>query len=182
MEVSEKRREILKLNNEESNYVTREAIREALYILMRKKAFGDIRITEIIERSGVSRSAFYRNYKAKEDILYDTLDELTRVIALGATESLSGNWTATFCILRQHKEKLDLILKAGLEHHLLDRMNKSLDLKTGKDFVNAMNYGLIYNVLIYWAKSGMQGTNEEAAKRVVDSYRQIDLDLKQYSD
>ena len=73
---------------------------------MRKKAFGGIRITEIIERSGVSRSAFYRNYKAKEDILYDTLDELTRAIALGATESLSGNWTAAFRILLQQRLEL----------------------------------------------------------------------------
>ena len=182
MAVSEKRRQILRMNNDESNYVTREAIRDALYLLMRKKDFSEIRISEIIDRSGVSRSAFYRNYKAKEDILYDTVDELTRIIAQSASQSLSGNWTSAFRILRQHREKLDLILKAGLEHHLLSRMNETLDEQTGSDFVSAMNNGLIYNVLIYWAKSGMQGTDQEAAKRIIDSYNQIIADLKQYTD
>jgi hypothetical protein len=43
-----------------------------------------------------------------------------------------------------------------------------------------MNNGLIYNVLIYWAKSGMQGTDEEAAQRIVDAYNQIIRDLAQY--
>jgi AcrR family transcriptional regulator len=180
MEKTEKQRRILKLNNEESNYVTREAIRDALYILMRKKDFSEIKITEIIERSGVPRSAFYRNFKAKEDILYDTLDELDRAVHEGMTQSLSGNWTGTFRALRRHKEKLNLIIKAGLAHHLLDRMNKGLDNNSGSDFVTAMNNGLIYNVLIYWAKSGMQGTDEEAAQRIVDAYNQIIRDLAQY--
>ncbi len=69
MEMTEKRQKILKLNNEESNYVTREAIRDALYLLMKRKSFQEIKISKIIERSGVSRSAFYRNYKTKEEIL-----------------------------------------------------------------------------------------------------------------
>ena len=96
------------------------------------------------------------------------------------TQSLSGNWTGTFRTLRKHKEKLDLILKAGLEHHLLDRMNEGLDKNSGSDFVTAMNNGLIYSVLIYWAKSGMKGTDEEAAQRIVDAYDQIIRDLAQY--
>lgn len=180
MEMTEKRQKILKLNNEESNYVTREAIRDALYLLMKKKSFQEIKISEIIERSGVSRSAFYRNYKTKEEILYDTLDELDRAAHKGMTQSLSGNWAGTFRTLRRHKGKMELILQAGLEHHLLDRMNADLNLRDGEDFVAAMNHGLIFNVLIYWARCGMQGTDEEAAQKVVAAYAQIIRDLAQY--
>ena len=171
MEISEKRKVHLKKNNAESNYITREAIRDALYILMRKKDFNDIRITEIIKKSGVSRSAFYRNFKSKEDILYDTLDELDRVINQGMTNSLSGNWTSTFYILRQNREKLELIIKARLEH----------DKKSGTDFVKAMNKGLIYNVIIYWAKSGMLLSDKEAAMLIVNSYKTVIEDLKEYA-
>lgn len=148
---------------------------------MRKKDFNDIRITEIIKKSGVSRSAFYRNFKSKEDILYDTLDELDRVINQGMTNSLSGNWTSTFYILRQNREKLELIIKARLEHHLLDRMNDELDKKSGTDFVKAMNKGLIYNVIIYWAKSGMLLSDKEAAMLIVNSYKTVIEDLKEYA-
>ena len=180
MELSEKRKKILKLNNEESNFITREAIRDALYLLMKKKSFHEIKITEIIERAGVSRSAFYRNFKTKEEILYDTLDELSRVAHEGMSQSLPGNWTGTFRTLRKHKSELALILQAGLEHHLLDRMNEELDVESGEDFATAMNNGLIFNVLIYWVRSGMQGTDQEAARRIVNSYDQIIRDLKQY--
>ncbi len=181
MAMSEKRLELLRRNNAESNYVTREAIRDALFQLMRKKDYSEIRISEIIERSGVSRSAFYRNFKAKEEILYDTLDELNRVIQESMTESLSGNWEHTFHTLRQQKEKIDLITAAGLEHHLLDRLNEHLYVAQGNDFVQAMNNGLIYNVLVYWAKSGMQGNDSEAAQKIIQAYRQIIQDLQQYS-
>lgn len=181
MELTEKQKQTLKRNNAESNYVTREAIREALYILMRKKSFEEIKITDIIARSGVSRSAFYRNYKTKEEILHDTVAELHAVINEGATNSLHNNWSATFRLLRQNQDKLNLIIQAGLEHHLLAQMNQSLDLKSGADYVVAMNNGLIYNVLLYWVKCGMPGTDQEAAEQIVNAYEQMIIDLKQYS-
>lgn len=37
--------------------------------LLHEKKFEDIKITEVIERAQVSRSTFYRNYDALEDIL-----------------------------------------------------------------------------------------------------------------
>lgn len=61
----------LKLSNEEINKITRNSIQEALIYLLGKKELNDISVTEIVTKAGVSRSAYYRNYKSKEDILTD---------------------------------------------------------------------------------------------------------------
>ncbi|MGN1227180.1 MAG: TetR/AcrR family transcriptional regulator, partial [Christensenellales bacterium] len=47
----------------------RDCISTALFELMEKKDFHKIKITEIIERAGVSRMGFYRNFKSKEDVV-----------------------------------------------------------------------------------------------------------------
>ena len=64
-------RNVLRLNNEESNKLTRECLTTALMQLMKEKSLDKITITELVKRSGVSRTAFYRNYSSKEDILVD---------------------------------------------------------------------------------------------------------------
>lgn len=61
----------LKLSNEEINKLTRKSIQEALVYLLGKKDLANISVTEIVSKAGVSRSAYYRNYKSKEDILKD---------------------------------------------------------------------------------------------------------------
>lgn len=61
--------EILRLSNEELNKLTKECLQEALIILMGQMPFESITITRLVEKAGVSRQAFYRNYSSKEDIL-----------------------------------------------------------------------------------------------------------------
>lgn len=178
MEMTEKQKETLKRNNYESNQVTREAIRDALYILMRKKDFAEIKITEIINKSGVSRSAFYRNYKTKEDIIQELVSEFVEIFNTQGTASLTANWRLAFNYFLEHREKMNLIIQARLEHLLLNETNKNLDYSRGDDFVQAMNNGLIYNVIIYWAKSGMQEGSEAAALRIARSYVQIYQDVQ----
>ena len=58
-----------KRTNNMQNILTKESIFTALMILMEKKDFKEISITEITKKAGVSRMAFYRNYDEKEDII-----------------------------------------------------------------------------------------------------------------
>lgn len=44
-------------------------ITEALLILIQKKNYRDISITEICAKAGVTRMSFYRNFRCKEDVL-----------------------------------------------------------------------------------------------------------------
>jgi AcrR family transcriptional regulator len=56
-------------SNQEANQITRESIETALLHLMEKKDLPQISISELVKKAGVSRNAFYRNYKSKEEIL-----------------------------------------------------------------------------------------------------------------
>ena len=49
--------------------ITKESIVTAVVLLCAEKPFEKITVTEIVRKAGVSRTAFYRNYDSKEDVL-----------------------------------------------------------------------------------------------------------------
>lgn len=59
----------LSQSNKEINQLTKESIETALLFLLEKKDLKHISISELVRKAGVSRNAFYRNYKSKEEIL-----------------------------------------------------------------------------------------------------------------
>ncbi|QUE54304.1 TetR/AcrR family transcriptional regulator [Streptococcus oriscaviae] len=56
-------------SNKEVNQLTRESIETALLFLLERKEMKHISVSELVRKAGVSRNAFYRNYKSKEEIL-----------------------------------------------------------------------------------------------------------------
>lgn len=177
MGLTEKQKETLKNNNEESNRITRESIRGALYILMKQKDFSKITISEIIQRSGASRSAFYRNFAKKEDIILDSLNHIWNMLVECASNSVFDNWEATFQLFRRYKNEVDVVMEAGLEHYLLIKLNESLNFGSNLDYKLVMYNGIAYNVIICWINSGMPGTDHEAASKIVEAYQKIKEEL-----
>ncbi len=174
MHLTEKQKETLKQNNIESNRVTREAIQGALYFLMEKNDYDQITMTDIIKKSGVSRSALYRNYKTKEDIIYDIVNEFMEQFGIQQSNSLYKNWRFGFQFFLDNKKSLDVIVKAKMEHILLDKINENLVFDADiPDIVQAMNNGLIFNILMYWTKCGMPDHPDNAAGQIVQAYRQM---------
>ena len=57
--ISEKSLANLKKYNQESNQITRESLEISLMQLLEKKELKKITISELVERAGVSRAAFY---------------------------------------------------------------------------------------------------------------------------
>ena len=58
------------------NECVKESITVALLNLMRKKAFSEIKVTEIVKLAGVGRTSFYRNFESKEDVLKKHINRL----------------------------------------------------------------------------------------------------------
>ncbi len=56
-------------SNKEANQLTKESLEIALLFLLEKKELKQISVSELVRKAGVSRNAFYRNYKSKEEIL-----------------------------------------------------------------------------------------------------------------
>lgn len=69
--------------NQEARQVARESMEIALLTLLEKKPLGDITISELVTKAGVSRNAFYRNYNSKEAILEHLLTTMIRRIFHG---------------------------------------------------------------------------------------------------
>ena len=55
--------------NKEINYSIKEAIQEALVELMKNNDYNSITITELCKKAGVSRMAFYNNYKTLDNVI-----------------------------------------------------------------------------------------------------------------
>ena len=84
--ISEKSLANLKRSNQESNAITRESLEISLLQLLDKKDLKKITISELVERAGVSRAAFYRNYESKEELLESIFQSTVSKI----TKSLEG--------------------------------------------------------------------------------------------
>lgn len=67
--ISPKSLKNLSQSNKEINQLTKESIETALLFLLEKKDMKQISVSELVRKAGVSRNAFYRNYKSKEEIL-----------------------------------------------------------------------------------------------------------------
>jgi AcrR family transcriptional regulator len=55
---------------------TKRWIFEALLLLLEKKPYDQIGISEITEKAGVARTSFYRNFTGKDDVILQYLDDI----------------------------------------------------------------------------------------------------------
>lgn len=78
-------------NKTERNRFTRMCIGEALISLMQQKEYKSIKISDIVERAGISRMTYYNYYHSKTDILEDYLQELVGDYIRSANEEENKN-------------------------------------------------------------------------------------------
>ncbi|MBA9087922.1 AcrR family transcriptional regulator [Fontibacillus solani] len=173
-EVTElQRMEGLRVSNEESNRITRSSIQASLVMLMNDQAFEDITITAIVKRAGVSRTAYYRNYNSKEDILQSTVKEIVDKIfaAMNLHHPIRNSyeyWLALFQILEQHMDCLQIILKVNMADTIHNEL-QATQLNRSKEVTLLTNYaayfwsGAIYSVAANWIRSGAQQSAAEMA-------------------
>lgn len=167
------KRDIQRLSNEEANRLTRECIQSALCHLMSEKPFDKISITEIVRLSGVSRTAFYRNFSSKEDVLSDIsfriLDEITELVCTAARHAQPHQvYCRLFQMVQDNRDNFDLLLKAGFPHnqpntprsYIADRF---ADLSREDRYTIFGWYGAVQNLIIDWYLSGMKETVEYMA-------------------
>lgn len=165
MSITEKRLHNLKANNAASNYETKKYIREALLILMAEKRFDDIRMTDVIRKSGVSRSGVYKNYKSTTAILIDIYKEPIDDVISALSNSIFDNMYLIFKAGKKHEESIRAIIDAGLEHNFLKLMNERFE-GISKSFYISLWNGMIYNAFMEWARAGMPGTVEDTIEQV----------------
>lgn len=165
MPLTENQLRVLKENNRMSHWETRECIKNALVRPLKHKPYSDISMTDIIRKSGVSRTGVYKNYKGKTEIMLDIYGVLLDDIISALSPYIFENVETIFTIAYKHKASLKALIDAGLEHHLLDMMNECYE-DVADPYYMSMWMGMIYNVLIKWSKSGMDEPLETTIERV----------------
>ena len=168
------RLEILRLSNQESNQITKTCIESALVLLMKDRCLHNISITDIVKRAGVSRTAYYRNYDSKEDILRSIIQKIVEqymgeLKVHPPVKNTYDCWHRLFHTTKQHAEFLQLLLKSSLGDIALDEIYKKVIPETKKVDIQATYnacfwIGAIYNLVAAWIRGGMQQSFEEMSE------------------
>ena len=177
MPISEKNRNTLMKNNAEINLETRNCIKSALLSLLKTKKFDEIRMTDIIRKSGISRMGVYNNYKSKEAIMVDLYKKPLDTFFSTLDTSLELNLEWIFQKAYQHKDAARTLIDAGLAHIILDMMNDRFKDKAYSFYIS-MWIGLLYNAVIQWIKSDTDETPETAVARLKDAMNLLTDSIK----
>ncbi len=170
---------INKNNRNLQSKVTQESIFTALMILMEKKNFNEITITEVTKKAGVSRMAFYRNYDIMEDIINNYMDELfedyLKQIINFEDKYNKESARLFFACFRKHNRLLINLIRSNLSYLILDRcieffytlarnvVCRNLPSPLKQKYIIDFAAGGLYKVLIEWAKNGMKESDGDMA-------------------
>lgn len=145
----------------------------ALFDLLAVKPLSDISTTELIEKSGVSRSSYYRNFYLLEDVirkygtnLFDRLSKLPQVSLTDPKRHMTMVYKEYLCersrLTVLDRRKLLYILDDGLYDFCSDRINS---LGMHKELYQAEFYtGASASVIRAWIHTGFKETPEELAE------------------
>ncbi|MGN1279173.1 MAG: TetR/AcrR family transcriptional regulator [Limosilactobacillus sp.] len=167
-------------SNREANALTRESIEEALLQLMAKQNYEKITITSIVTRAGVSRTAYYRNYTSKDDILSDYLRRLSTSFAhqLGRFDPVTETAQSIETFLnqvREYKKYLKILLDAGFAEQLRQGFRRSLnaDVPTAsyQYYANVYWISALTGIAFEWVQQDFNLSDTQLTSLVTDLLR-----------
>lgn len=175
--------------NAEIHRITIESIQIALLQMLETTSFEKISIKELVETAGVSRSAFYRNYRSKEEVvdslIYDSLHRKFRQVSVEIEQENAEDET-------DFRERwITIIKEMFLENDAVYRLITSGACQ-GNDILRCMNrcfsevfakeqddhemlryhymIGGIYNILLHWLDSGRRIDPQRLAEAIMSFY------------
>ena len=150
--------------NERSHRLIVDCLREALYCLLEKKNISEITVSELTETAGVSRGGFYKNFYLVTDVLEDDIKNVANDVRIAMGSDIGINWEIILQAAYRYKEKIPLILKAGMGMQILTELNRSVDAfdERFRLRITAWN-GIIFNCILDWSERGFTQTPRELA-------------------
>ncbi|MBQ7499708.1 MAG: TetR/AcrR family transcriptional regulator [Clostridia bacterium] len=159
-----------------SNSFIKDCIVTALIDLMKEKDFNQITITEIANKAGVSRMAYYRYYTSKSDILNQYIDEVISSVNISIKLDYSENkmyvyFREMFEQLGKHREVGIEILKANLGELFLNSLTKNMFAIFGKENMTVRQkyelhlvIGGFASLFVHWLMGGCNESSDEMAQ------------------
>ena len=166
------------------NYITyhesvKEAIALALIQIMETKILSDITILEIVNKAGVSRSSFYRNFDDKEDVInyyIDFLfDESKKEENPYSPHHLKAFLIEKFSLIKENKIFFLSLKKNKLLHLLYQQANQnttknicSYKLNENNRYQSAFFSAASIGVIIEWIHNNLEESEEDMANIFID--------------
>jgi len=178
------------IKNDKRSIQTSKFIYNALSSLLEEKKYKDIKITEVIERSQVSRATFYRNYDSLDDILRYELDQkfiklseylyanyksnknTNKVHPLSLLKPFLRFWYLDSLILEQllATNKKEIIIDNILRttKNLLEKSNIEYKENIFYDYMLNIRSNIIFSVLETWVLNDKNLSPDELYKLTID--------------
>ena len=160
---------IIMNKKQETNAFVRDCITTALLQLMSKKPISETSIIELVERAGVARVSFYRNFTSKENVIEVYLTTLIEewnkdFKELGDTSKFSDSLIRHFY---KHKDFYLMLYKQNLSNMIYENLRSACEVN--KSNVNLERYGksmlagMLFGWLDEWMRQGMPESPDEIA-------------------
>ncbi|MDR3337506.1 MAG: TetR/AcrR family transcriptional regulator [Treponema sp.] len=95
---------------------------EALLLLLDEKQYSKINVSDICKKAGIARPTFYRNYKEKDDILFDCFLTMFKMSVLKAGENQQNAIVLTISLTYMIKN-FDILKKLSLNMDIEKRFS-----------------------------------------------------------
>ncbi len=165
----EKRIENLQRSNEESHRLIVESLRQALYTMLKTRDIDSIKVVDLVKAAGVSRGGFYRNFYLVTDVLEDDIRVVADDVRQVSGTDVGANWQIILNTVYKHKEKIPLLLKAGMGMEILKQINRSAEYVSERYKLRLMAWnGVIFNCILWWAERDFADDPEELAQRLTE--------------
>ena len=159
---------------------TRNALGDALILLMQQMPFDSITVQHVLDRAGVSRSTFYTHYRDKNDLFLSDVEDFLELMAFSLTRNREvskrvapvrelfahvAEWKTFHAVLVKAGKFSDfLALGQGYFSRAIGNRLKVLDSSlTGyqRDARAEMLAAALLSLLLWWLDNGLLGTPAE---------------------
>ncbi|MGX8680258.1 MAG: TetR/AcrR family transcriptional regulator [bacterium] len=136
--------------HKEEHRIAKQSLTEALFLLLNEKPLSEITITELVEKSGVARATYYRNYQSKEDIIFtfvgEKLSELFRDYPINRVEDLFSKEHVSIMqsFFATYRPFLEVLNKNNMSSMTINFANNYMVEKFGKDNLSSRELFLLY--------------------------------------
>ena len=168
------KRNVLRLSNDESNKITKECIQTALIHLMATEDIQKITVSKIVQKAGVSRTAFYNNYTSKEDVLSSLSANLQEELIRLTREVFSEDkrydaYVKVFQKIKDDSLHFNMLLNSGVQNGQMRSFSALVSEHYGS-MNSKIRYlvfawgGMIRSILLDWFYNGMKESVYEMAQ------------------
>ncbi len=149
MFLTQKQKDTLIANNEESKKIVRSCLQESLIILLESQSYETLTVTCIVKKAGVSRSAFYKNYTSKQDLFIQTIKNQVEKFVGKLNGDAYHDLNVIFSQISEHKDFVKSVFGNHLSSIVLDVLNQKVATKK-YDYCDIIWTGILFNTINIW--------------------------------